>query len=256
MGNLHHYCNEDLEPLGPGEWTPWTSLPHYSRPRIPFGRFMLTNPTNDAFTCTQAFGAGSYRHCDVHTGADWAPRYGDLEIVPAMSMWFSAYATGNWIGEGYVRMMHRVGSGYNGGYGPCCVLAHCNPALGWMVETAYSHLRNVAEPPKRWYRGEWRSSGYMPDDETIAYLCQGTGSQCGLTTGAHLHFELRVVVADDYEIRERCHRQKGGGWRCTYSGRAYYRNPLIGDMYTDCNHYVDPYSPGRYVVSYLSGSCS
>ena len=262
MGNLYDYLNEDSDPLRSGDWTRWTSLPSFTRPRIPFGSFMFTDPTNDDFYCSQAFAVDpiSYTHCKFgHTGVDLPPCGTDLELIPAMSHWMSAYAEGNWIGEGLVKMMERVDNGgWNGGYGQYCVLSHCNPALGFMVETAYCHLRNVAEPPPPVYTYQYgrrvAQGGWLLDDEPIAHLCQGTANACGWSTATHLHFELRVVVADDYEVEERCYtNRKSGRTHCNYRGRAYYSNPLTGVMHTDCDHYVNPYSPGPYVSSFLSG---
>lgn len=66
------------------------------------------------------------------------------------------------------------GSGWNGGYGVYVVIMHANGS-----QTLYSHMRNIVVSP-----GQQVSSG-----QVIGYV-----GSTGLSTGPHLHFEVRGAV--------------------------------------------------------------
>ncbi|MDE1919328.1 MAG: M23 family metallopeptidase [Patescibacteria group bacterium] len=70
-----------------------------------------------------------------------------------------------------VVIIARSNGGWNGGYGNYVVITHENGS-----QTLYAHMRNAVVSP-----GQSVSSG-----QTIGYV-----GMTGLTTGAHLHFEVR-----------------------------------------------------------------
>ncbi len=119
-------------------------------------KFLVRKPVNNAIMRS---GFGGRRHpilgyTKMHTGVDWATPYGT-----------PIFASGNGVVEK---------AGWEGGYGKYVRLKHNNG-----YETAYGHMSAFAkgmEPGKRVRQGQ-----------VIGFV-----GSTGMSTGAHVHYEIRV----------------------------------------------------------------
>ena len=119
-------------------------------------KFLVRKPVNNAMMRS---GFGSRRHpilgySRMHTGVDWATRYGT-----------PIFASGNGV-------IDRIG--WEGGYGKYISIKHPNG-----YETAYGHMSAYAkgmDVGKRVRQGQ-----------VIGYV-----GSTGLSTGAHVHYEIKV----------------------------------------------------------------
>jgi len=119
-------------------------------------KFLVRKPVSDG-TVTSGFGGRNHPilgYTKMHTGVDWAS-----------SMGTPIFASGNGIIDK---------SGWEGGYGKYIRIRHANG-----YETAYGHMSAFArgmEPGKRVRQGQ-----------VIGYV-----GSTGLSTGAHLHYEILI----------------------------------------------------------------
>ncbi len=128
-------------------------------PGLPFGA-PVAGPVSSPFGFRRHPVLGGQRH---HDGTDFA--------VP---LWTPVHATA----DGRV-----VSAGHRSGYGLAVEVAHRDPA-GLETRTLYAHLSSaVARPGQSVRRGD------------VVALSGGVGPSAGLSTGPHLHYELRLGAA-------------------------------------------------------------
>ena len=158
-------------------------------------KFLMRKPLNEG-RLTSAY--GNRRHpvlgyLKLHTGVDWAAPRG----TPIMAA-----------GDGIV-----VSAGWNSGYGRYTRLRHANG-----YETAYAHQDRIA-------------NGVVPGAKVRQGQIIGYIGSTGLSTGPHLHYEVRINdrLVDPLEIRLPRGRVLEGDMLAAFDGERARIDALLGN---------------------------
>ena len=202
------------------------------------GVFELQQPVYYKYHTNNYFGAPGYVTCGGHTGIDFTYISGtDLSVFSATwCLWSPGVNNLKWQMNALVKK-----TAYDAHHGNYVILQHIHPGFGYMIETEYSHLMNIAPNV---VMGAWIDF-YQP----IGEICNGYSASCGDTwTGMHLHFEVRVRLADG-AASSMLHRPNGQ--EVTVADVSYddVLEPILGgNLYLEppaggCALLVDPKNP-------------
>ena len=109
---------------------------------------------------TQNYGRSSFYASGMHSGIDIASK--GSKYVPIY-----AYKSGT-----------VVNAGWNGDYGKCVIISHGKDANGNELQTLYAHMSKI---------------NVKVGDQVTQSTVLGRMGTTGLSTGIHLHFEIRVL---------------------------------------------------------------